>query len=86
MFWRRGPTTEQKAEAVKEKRESNDELFNHFMLCRALSLQSQECYQEHGTDAAQCRRSMEEENLCWGYPTFESSCSAVFVLQPVGGR
>jgi hypothetical protein len=68
MFWRRGPTTEQKAEAVKEKRESNDELFNHFMLCRALSLQSQECYQEHGTDAAQCRRSMEEENLCWGYP------------------
>lgn len=66
MFWRRGPTTEQKAEAVKEKRESNDELFNHFMLCRALSLQSQECYQEHGTDAAQCRRSMEEENLCWG--------------------
>jgi hypothetical protein len=66
MFWRRGPTTEQKAEEAKQKRESNDDLFNHFMLCRALSLQSLECYQEHGTDARQCQRGMEEENLCWG--------------------
>lgn len=66
FFWRRGPTAEAKAEEVKAKRENNDEVFNRFMLCRALSLQSLECYNEHGRDARQCQRSMEEENLCWG--------------------
>lgn len=66
MFWRRGPSAEEKAEAVAKKRANNDEVAGLFMECRAISLQSLQCYAEHGQNSKQCQRGMEEENTCWG--------------------